>query len=106
MSVRAPIPDPAAKAARLAGQQLERGVEAVASELRAAREGLPVGRHGVQNFRKWLGWASYRFAAWYQHDVEVNERLARELGFEKVSEAKKAVAQTMEGGDKWQGVVV
>ncbi|UCE04263.1 MAG: asparagine synthetase B [Candidatus Latescibacterota bacterium] len=40
-------------------------------------------------------YASYRFAAWYQHDVEVNERLARELGFTKVSDLKKAVASTI-----------
>ena len=39
--------------------------------------------------------ASYRFAAWYQHDVEVNEGLARELGFAKVSEEKKAVARAI-----------
>jgi hypothetical protein len=39
--------------------------------------------------------ASYRFAPWYQHDVEVNEGLARELGFSKVSEEKKAVARAI-----------
>jgi len=70
VSVRAPIPDPAVKVARRAGEQLERGVEALASELRAAREGLPVGRYGVQNFRKWLGWASYRFAAWVNPEID------------------------------------
>jgi hypothetical protein len=40
-------------------------------------------------------YASYRFAAWYQHDVEVNEKLARELGFTKVSDEKKAVASAI-----------
>lgn len=40
-------------------------------------------------------YASYRFTAWYQHDVEVNEGLARELGFPKVPELKKAVARTI-----------
>jgi hypothetical protein len=40
-------------------------------------------------------YGSYRFTAWYQHDVEVNEGLARELGYGKVSELKKAVARTI-----------
>jgi len=40
-------------------------------------------------------YGSYRFTAWYQHDVEVNEGLARELGFGKVSELKKAVARAI-----------
>ena len=40
-------------------------------------------------------YGSYRFAAWYQQDVEVNEALARELGFSKVSEEKKAVARAI-----------
>ena len=70
VSLRTPFPDPAARAARRAGAQLEHGVEVVASELRAAREGLPVGRNGVQNFRKWLGWASYRFAAWVNPEID------------------------------------
>jgi hypothetical protein len=70
VSVRPPIPDRASKAARRAGTQIERGVEALASELRAAREGLPVGPNGVQNFRKWLGWASYRFAAWVNPEID------------------------------------
>lgn len=70
MALRAPIPAPASRAARLAGDQLGRSVEVVASELRAARQGLPVGRHGLQNFRKWLGWASYRFAAWVNPEVD------------------------------------
>lgn len=39
--------------------------------------------------------ASYRFAEWYRHDVEVNEGLARELGFAKVSDGKKAVARAI-----------
>ena len=40
-------------------------------------------------------YATYRFQPWYQHDVEVNEGLAKELGFTKVSELKKAVARTI-----------
>lgn len=38
---------------------------------------------------------TYRFESWYQHDVEVNEALAQELGFTKVSEEKKAVARAI-----------
>ena len=38
---------------------------------------------------------AYRFETWYQHDVEVNEALARDLGFSKVSEEKKAVARAI-----------
>jgi hypothetical protein len=40
-------------------------------------------------------YASYRLQAWYKHDVEVNEAMARELGFPKVSELKKAVARAI-----------
>jgi len=40
-------------------------------------------------------YGSYRFTTWYQHDVEVNEALAVELGYGKVSELKKAVARTI-----------
>jgi len=40
-------------------------------------------------------YANYRYAAWYQHEVEVNERLAAQLGFDKVSEEKKAVANAI-----------
>ncbi len=40
-------------------------------------------------------YANYRYAAWYQHEVEVNERLALQLGFDKVSEEKKAVANAI-----------
>ncbi len=40
-------------------------------------------------------YASYRFAPWYIHDVEVNESLAKELGFAKVSDEKKAVARAI-----------
>jgi hypothetical protein len=47
-------------------------------------------------------WATYKFTSWYQHEVAVNERLAAQLGFEKVSDLKKAVANTIrdfvEGG--------
>ncbi len=39
--------------------------------------------------------ASYRFEAWYLHDVQVNEKLAHELGFAKVSDEKKAVARAI-----------
>jgi hypothetical protein len=37
-------------------------------------------------------YANYRNADWYQDQVEKNETAARELGFSKVSELKKAVA--------------
>lgn len=40
-------------------------------------------------------YANYRYAAWYRHEVDVNERLALQLGFDKVSEEKKAVANTI-----------
>jgi hypothetical protein len=40
-------------------------------------------------------YATYRFQPWYQRDVEVNEGLAKELGFAKVSELKKAVARAI-----------
>lgn len=40
-------------------------------------------------------YGSYRFTAWYQHEVEVNEALAKELGYSKVSDLKKAVARTI-----------
>ncbi len=40
-------------------------------------------------------YANYRYAAWYQHEVDVNERLALQLGFEKVSEEKKAVSNAI-----------
>jgi hypothetical protein len=40
-------------------------------------------------------YASYRFYPWYQEDVRVNEALAKELGFTKVSEEKKAVARAI-----------
>ena len=38
-------------------------------------------------------YASYRNALWYQKDVALNQETARELGFAKVSELKKAVAR-------------
>ena len=38
-------------------------------------------------------WAAYQNAAWYQEDVRTNEAEARELGFQKVSQMKLAVAQ-------------
>jgi hypothetical protein len=40
-------------------------------------------------------YASYRFFPWYQEEVRVNEALAGELGFDKVSEEKKAVARAI-----------
>jgi hypothetical protein len=40
-------------------------------------------------------YASYRAFPWYQEDVRVNEELAHKLGFEKVSEEKKAVARVI-----------
>lgn len=38
-------------------------------------------------------YASYRDALWYQKDVALNQETARQLGFAKVSELKKAVAR-------------
>ena len=38
-------------------------------------------------------WAAYRNYPWYQEDVKINEETAHNLGFEKVSECKLAVAQ-------------
>jgi len=38
-------------------------------------------------------WAAYRNAPWYQEDVTIQENMARELGFTKVSQLKLAVAQ-------------
>ncbi|MBN1754814.1 asparagine synthetase B [bacterium] len=38
-------------------------------------------------------YASYRNAVWYQQAVTINLQMARELGFSKVSEMKKAVTQ-------------
>ena len=69
MSLRTPIV-PAARAARRAGLHVEQGFDAVASELRAAREALPVGPQGFRNFRKWLGWATYRFATWVNPEIK------------------------------------
>ena len=66
--VRATLSTPAV--GRLVETQVGQGIEAVASELRAARQALPVGRQGVRNFRKWLGWASYRFAAWVNPEID------------------------------------
>mgnify|MGYP006291804611 CR=1 FL=1 len=38
-------------------------------------------------------WARYRDYPWYQEDVRVNEQIAREFGYEKVSDLKLAVAK-------------
>lgn len=38
-------------------------------------------------------WANYRNAQWYQEDVNINESMARKLGFDKVSKMKLAVAK-------------
>lgn len=38
-------------------------------------------------------WSAYRNASWYQEDVRYNESLAQQLGFEKVSQLKLAVAK-------------
>lgn len=38
-------------------------------------------------------WGRYRDYPWYQEDVRVNEEIARERGFSKVSDLKLAVAQ-------------
>ncbi len=40
-------------------------------------------------------YGAYRAYPWYQEDVRVNEALAKELGFSKVSEEKKAVARAI-----------
>jgi len=37
-------------------------------------------------------YASFRNAPWYIEEVQLNEKMARELGFQKVSDLKKAVA--------------
>ncbi|MEA3505839.1 MAG: asparagine synthetase B [Bacteroidota bacterium] len=38
-------------------------------------------------------WRAYKNAAWYQEDVRINNALAKELGYEKVSQMKLAVAK-------------
>jgi hypothetical protein len=38
-------------------------------------------------------WGAYQFAAWYQQDVKTQEDLAHEMGFQKVSQMKLAVAE-------------
>jgi len=40
-------------------------------------------------------YASYRNADWYKDEVAKNEAMAKKLGFRKVSELKRAVAQTI-----------
>lgn len=40
-------------------------------------------------------YSSFRNQLWYRQEVELNENLARKLGFHKVSELKLAVAQTV-----------
>jgi len=40
-------------------------------------------------------YASYRQHDWYQNEVKDNETVARQLGFKKVAEEKKAVARTI-----------
>ena len=40
-------------------------------------------------------YASFHNQLWYQQEVEINETLARKLGFRKVSEMKKEVARTV-----------
>ncbi len=42
-------------------------------------------------------YASFRNAAWYQEEVRQQEALATELGFTKVSEMKRKVAQNIQG---------
>lgn len=41
-------------------------------------------------------YASFRNTPWYLEEVRVNETMAAELGFKKVSELKKAVARTID----------
>jgi hypothetical protein len=38
-------------------------------------------------------WRTYQHMPWYQQDVQINQQLARKLGFMKVSEMKLAVAK-------------
>jgi len=38
-------------------------------------------------------WAAYQTASWYIEDVKTNEALAKEMGFQKVSQMKLAVAK-------------
>lgn len=38
-------------------------------------------------------WAVYRNAAWYQEDVQLQEAMAKQMGFNKVSQMKLAVAK-------------
>ena len=40
-------------------------------------------------------WSSYRNASWYIEDVRIQEETAKRNGFKKVSEMKRAVAQTI-----------
>ncbi|MBN3035091.1 MAG: asparagine synthetase B [Bacteroidales bacterium] len=40
-------------------------------------------------------WARYRNYEWYQEDVRINEAIARQLGFSKVSQCKLAVAKNI-----------
>lgn len=37
-------------------------------------------------------WSAYRNASWYRDDVRTNEEMAKKLGFDKVSDMKRAVA--------------
>ncbi len=45
------------------GRGLAAARERAASELNAARDGLPLGADGPLRFRKWLGWKLYHVAA-------------------------------------------
>jgi hypothetical protein len=40
-------------------------------------------------------WRTYQHMPWYQQDVQINQELAKRLGFLKVSEMKAAVAKTI-----------
>jgi hypothetical protein len=40
-------------------------------------------------------WRSYQHMPWYQQDVQINQELAKKLGFLKVSEMKTAVAKSI-----------
>jgi hypothetical protein len=40
-------------------------------------------------------WRTYQHMPWYQQDVQINQELARKLGFLKVSEMKSAVAKVI-----------
>ena len=51
------------------GRRLVTAKEIAESEMRAARDGFPVGPHALNRFRKWLGFACFRLARWLNPEV-------------------------------------